>query len=335
MGSLTRYFARRALLFVPMALALATLLFLLVEAVPGSPGDIFIHPGMTAEMQAQVRTNLGLDAPLPQRYLSWLTSLARGDLGWSWSYGAPVTQVITRVLPNTLLLAGVSLLLAFAAGTVIGVVQATRQNSPLDAALNLGVLTFYSVPSFWLGILLLLGFSVAGELVWGWSLGLPISGVVSVDHDLLSPWEQVVDRARHLVLPATTLVLVLAAGVARYARAGMLEVIRSEYVTAARARGLSAGRVLWRHAFPNAALPLITVFGLYVPVLFSGAVFVEAVFAWPGMGLLMVQAISSRDYPLVLAGGLLFGLLVLVGNLVADALYAVADPRIRYGTAER
>lgn len=325
-----RYLLRRVLLFVPMVLALATFLFFLVELAPGGPGEVFLSAGMSRAVQDQLRTNLGLDAPLPVRYLRWLGALATGELGYSWSYGQPVIRVLGSVLPNTLLLTGVSLLMAFVLGTAVGIVQAVKRNTAVDGLLNLGVLLFYSVPSFWLGILLILVFSWAGPQLWGWPVGLPASGAVSVSHDLMGPVARVLDRLVHLVLPATTLVLVLGAGVARHARSSMLEVIRQDYLVAARARGLSRMRVLWRHAFPNSLLPLITLFGLYVPVLFSGAVFVETVFAWPGMGRLMVDAVASRDYPLILAGGMGFGILVLVANLAADLLYGLADPRVRY-----
>lgn len=325
-----RYALRRVLLFVPMLLALATFLFLLVELAPGGPGEVFLGPGMSRAVQDQLRTNLGLDAPLPVRYLRWLAALATGELGYSWSWGQPVARVLASVLPNTLLLTGVSLVMAFVLGTAVGIVQAVKRNTVVDGLLNLGVLLFYSVPSFWLGILLILVFAWAGPQLWGWPVGLPASGAVSVGHDLMGPGARVLDRLSHLVLPATTLALVLGAGVARHARSSMLEVIRQDYVVAARARGLSRMRVLWLHAFPNSLLPLITLFGLYVPVLFSGAVFVEVVFAWPGMGRLMVDAVASRDYPLILAGGMGFGLLVLVANLAADLLYGLADPRVRH-----
>lgn len=325
-----RFLLRRMALAVPLLVAVATLLFALMEMAPGDVSDVWLHPGMTTEVREQVRENMGLDRSLPVRYLRWLGSLARGDLGFSHSQGAPVATVLGQVLPNTLLLSGVALLLAFLVGIGVGVVQAVRQNSFLDHALNLVVLVFYSLPSFWLGIMLILVFSYGARNLWDWSFHLPASGARSVDHDLMGSWEQVLDRMRHLVLPAVTLVLVLAAGVARYARTATLEVIRQEYIRAARARGLSRRRIVLAHALPNALLPLITVLGLYLPVLLSGAVFVEVVFAWPGMGKALVDAVATRDYPLVLAGSLLFAVVVVLGNLMADALYALADPRVRH-----
>jgi peptide/nickel transport system permease protein len=326
----TRYLLRRALLAVPLLLALATLLFLLLEAAPGRPGELLLRPGLTAEVTARIQSNLGLDQPLPVRYLRWIGSLLRGDLGYSYSFGAPVVTVIGSVLPNTLLLAGLSLVLAFLSGVTVGVYQAFRRGTVADGVLSTLVLLLYSVPSFWLGILLILVFSWGAANVWDLPFFLPASGAASVGAEYMPAGEWLLDRLAHLVLPTATLTLALAAGVARYARNATLEVLEKEYVLAARARGLPARVVVVRHVLPNALLPLITVFGLYLPVLFSGAVFVETVFAWPGMGLLMVDAVQARDYPLILGGGFLFGVVVVAGNLLADLLYALADPRVRY-----
>jgi len=324
-----RFVLRRILFALPLLLAVATLLFGLVELAPGDPIDVLAPPGMSEDVREQVRANYGLDQPVPVRYVRWIGSFLRGDLGFSYSRDQPVAAVFGQVLPNTLLLTGTALVLAFVLGAAIGVVQAARQNTLTDAGLNLVVLVFYSVPAFWLGVMLILVFSY-GASRWGWPVQLPASGAVGVDHDLLGLGGRFLDRLRHLILPAATLVLVLAAGVARYARSGMLEVLRTDYVRSARARGLPARTVLWGHAFPNSLLPLITILGLYLPVLFSGAVFVETVFAWPGMGRTMVDAVSTRDYPLILSGSLLFSVLVVLGNLAADVLYAVADPRVRH-----
>ncbi|HSM03427.1 MAG TPA: ABC transporter permease [Longimicrobiales bacterium] len=324
-----RFVLRRLLLAVPLLLGVATLLFVLVEAAPGDPSEIWLDPGMTSEVREQIRANLGLDQPAPVRYVRWIGSAARGDFGFSHSRGQPVRTVLAEILPNTLLLSGTALAVAFLLGVGIGVVQAARQNTLVDQGLSLVVLVFYSIPAFWLGIMMVLVFAL-GASRWNWPIQFPPSGAVGVDHDLLSFPGKVLDRLQHLVLPAATLVLVMAAGIARYARTGMLEVLRSDYVRSARARGLPGRRVLLHHALPNSLLPLITVLGLYLPVLFSGAVFVETVFAWPGMGRAMVDAVGTRDYPLILAGSLLFAVLVVLGNLVADALYVLADPRVRH-----
>jgi peptide/nickel transport system permease protein len=186
------------------------------------------------------------------------------------------------------------------------------------------------MPSFWLAIMLILVFSVSASQ-WGWPVVFPVSGVVGTNHDLLGPLEQLQDRVRHLVLPVLSLTLVLAAGVARYVRTSMLEVIRQDYIRTARAKGLSEFRVIFKHGLRNGLIPVVTLLGLSLPSLLSGTVFIEYVFSWPGVGKLLVDSILQRDYPVVLAGTFLFGGMVVAGNLLADLLYGVVDPRIRHG----
>ena len=326
-----RYILRRLLLAIPLLLGVATLLFVLMEAVPGDYADLFLTPGMTAEVRLQIRENLGLDEPVAVRYLRYLGAMAQGDLGYSFSQQIPVRSALAQAVPSTLVLTGLALVLSFVLGILVGVIQAVRADSWLDRGLNLGVVTLYSVPSFWLGLVLLLVFSYLAGDRWGWPIYFPLSGMSGVEAYAMSAGGRFLDRLWHMALPLATLVLVLAPGVARYARTSMLEVLGRDYVRAARARGLPEWRVLWRHALPNALLPLITVLGLYIPVLFSGAIFVEEVFAWPGMGRLMATAVLERDIPVVMAGSILFAALVIVGNLVADVLYAWVDPRVRHG----
>jgi len=321
---------RRLLWAVPLVLGIATLVFLVVNAAPGDPALFYITPGMSEEVVAQIRANFGLDQPLPARYLAWMTSFFTGDFGWSYRHGAPVRDVLLAFLPNTLLLGGVALLVSFAAGIVLGAVQALRKHGIVDSVVSVVLLAFYSMPSFWLALMLVLVFSFWAPTEWGWSVWFPASGMYSVGYDALGPWEKVVERGRYLVLPVLSLSLVLTAGVARHMRSAMLEVLGQEYIRTARAKGLPESVVLRRHALRNALLPVIGLLGLYLPLLFSGAVFIETVFAWPGMGKAMVDAIGARDYPLVMAGSFLFALLVILGNLLADLLYAAADPRIRY-----
>lgn len=328
---MTRYVGRRILTAVPMILGIATLVFVLLEIAPGDPVNLYITRGTTPETIDQIRTNLGLDRPAPVRYVRWLAGAVTGDLGMSTARNAPVTQVIAEALPNTLLLAAVAFGLAFLFGIVLGVIQAVRQYSLLDSALSVLALFFYSVPSFWLALMLILVFSLAARNAWGWPFWFPASGVVSVDHASLSAWGRLLDRAEHLFLPALTLTLVLSAGVARYMRSSMLEVIHQDYIRTARAKGLPEWRVVFKHALRNALIPIVTLTGLYLPFLFSGAVFIETVFAWPGMGRLIVESITARDYPVVMGVSVVFASLVVLGNLLADVLYAVVDPRIRHG----
>lgn len=312
---------------MPLLLGVVTVTFLLLHLAPGDPTTAYFNPNVPPEVVEAMRQNLGLDEPLHVRYLKWIGAFLTGDFGYSFSQHRPVLESLGWALPNTLLLGGVSLALIFVLGCAAGVVQAIRQYSLLDETLTAGALFIYSMPAFWLALMLVLAVSAP------WmpeALRLPISGMTSLGYESLGFWGRLADRARHLVLPSVALGLASAAGVARYTRGSMLEVIRQDYVRTARAKGLSRARVVLRHVLRNALLPVITLFGLYLPVLFGGAVVIEVVFAWPGMGRLLYSGILARDYPLVMGATFSFGALVVVGNLLADLLYAAADPKVRY-----
>jgi peptide/nickel transport system permease protein len=325
-----RYLVRRVLTAIPLVLGIATIVFIVINLAPGDPTQVLVGPNIRPEIIAQVRANFGLDQPLPVRYVKWMGALLQGDLGYSYSYGRPVVNVIGQILPNTLLLSTAALAVAFTVGVLIGIVQSVRQYSLADQALSVIALFFYSMPSFWLALMLILVFALFARNVWEWPIYFPPSGTRSVDAASMGLIESVLDRARYMVLPVTSLALVLAAGIARYTRGSMLEVIRQDYVRTARAKGLPEGVVILKHTLRNALIPVITLLGLYLPVIFSGTVFIETVFGWPGMGKTIVDAINLRDYPLVMGTSLIFGTMVVLGNLVADVLYAVVDPRIRY-----
>ena len=322
-----RYALRRLLQAVPLLLGIVTLLFFLLHLAPGDPASAFANPNVGPEVIEQMRRNFGLDRPLGEQYLRWLGAFLTGDFGYSFSQFRPVRQVISDALPATLLLGGVSLVLIFGVGVAVGVVQAVRQYSPLDHGLTFGTLFIYSMPTFWLGLMLVLAFAspVVPE-----ALRLPLSGMTSLDFERLSPVGKAADLALHLVLPSISLGLASAAAVARYARGAMLEVVRQDYIRTARAKGLSERTVILKHALRNALLPVVSLLGLFLPILFGGAVVIEVVFSWPGMGRLLYDSVLARDYPVVLAATFLFGVLVILGNLAADLLYAAIDPRIRY-----
>lgn len=324
------YLARRLLAAVPLVLGIATIVFFVLNLAPGDPTARMVSPGMTAEVAEQMRANYGLDQPVHVRYVKWMGAALTGDFGVSHSHNRPVTDVLLAFLPNTLLLSGCALGLAFLIGIVLGAVQAVRQYSLLDQSMSVVMLFFYSMPSFWLAVMLILTFSLYARNVWHWPIWFPASGMTSVDFASLSLGAKIKDLGMHMVLPTLSLTLVLTAGIARYMRGSMLEVIRQDYVRTARAKGLPEGRVVFKHALRNALIPVITLLGLYIPVLFSGTVFIEYVFGWPGMGKTLVDAINMRDYPLVMAGSFFFALMVVLGNLLADVLYAAVDPRIRY-----
>lgn len=324
-----RFLIRRVLGAVPLLIGIATIIFFAVHAAPGDPIDNLAPQGMTAEAKAQARARLGLDDPLPIQYVRWLADVARGDFGVSIREGRPALDVLRGFLPNTLILSGAALLVAFVLGILIGTIQAVRQNSVLDSALSLITLFFYSMPSFWLALIMILVFVLFASSA-GWPIHFPASGVQSLDYYRMSGGARLLDRLWYLVLPATTLALVLMAGVARYMRSSMLEVVRQDYVRTARAKGLPESRVIFRHALRNALIPIVTLMGLYVPLLLTGTVFVEQVFQRPGVGLMIVNGIAQRDYPIIMVGSFFFAFAVVLGNLIADVLYGVVDPRIRY-----
>jgi peptide/nickel transport system permease protein len=323
------YILRRLLGAIPLLIGIATIIFFVLNLAPGDPTAFYFNPNMPPEVIEQLRRNMGLDQPLHIQYFRWITSFFRGDFGQSFAQGRPVADILFEALPNTLILTGSALLLVFIIGILVGVLQAVRQYSIFDSASSVISLFFYSMPSFWLALMLMLLFSLKAHQ-WGWPIALPPTGITSVDYEFLTAGGKVMDRLAHLVLPVGTLTLALAAGVARYTRGQMLEVVRQDFIRTARAKGLPERTVIMKHGLRNSLLPVITLLGLYLPFLFSGAVFVEVIFAWPGMGRIIVDAIFQRDYPLVMATSFLFAVIVVLGNLVADVLYGVADPRIRY-----
>jgi peptide/nickel transport system permease protein len=323
------FILKRLLGAIPLLLGIATIIFFVLNLAPGDPTTFYFNPNVPPEIIEQLRRNLGLDQPLYIQYFKWLTSFFRGDFGYSLAQSRPVADVVFEALPNTLMLTGTALVLVFLIGMFIGVLQAVRQYSIFDSTSSVVSLFFYSMPSFWLALMLVLIFSLKAH-TWGWPIALPATGITSVDYEFMGTGEKIMDRISHLILPVGTLTLALAAGVARYMRGQMLEVIRQDYIRTARAKGLAERTVIMKHALRNSMLPVITLLGLYLPFLFSGTIFIEYIFAWPGMGRIIVDAIFQRDYPLVMATSFIFAVIVVVGNLLADVLYAVADPRIRY-----
>ncbi len=320
---------RRLLRIPPVVLGVVTLLFLMLELAPGDPARMIIAPGMSESTIEQIRSNYGFDQPLTVRYVRWIGAAARGDLGYSISMARPVSSVIKGLLPQTILLVGLAMGIAFALGILIGTWQAVRAGGFADSVLNGITLFFHSMPSFWLAIMLVLVFSLMASQ-WGWPISFPASGTRGISYEFMNAGEQLVDRIRHLVLPGATLTLVMLGGISRQVRTAVLEELQTDHVRAARGRGHSERTILWRHILRNALLPIITLAGLYLPILFGGAVFVESVFAWPGMGRALVGAIGARDFPLIIGISFVMSMVVVLGNLIADLLYLRADPRIRY-----
>lgn len=320
-----QYIARKLLLTIPLLWGVITLIFLLLQAAPGDPSDRFITPDTPPEIAQQIKDKWGLDDPVHVQYGRMLGNLMTGEFGYSIVQERPVFDIIGDALPNTLVLSLVTLVIIYAVGIFLGVIQAVRQYSFTDNAASVISLFFYSMPSFWLALMLMLLFA----LNLGW---LPAAGMVdAVEHEYMTPLEQLLDRLQHIILPGVALGVASAAGTARYMRSSMLEVIRQDYIRTARAKGLSERVVVFKHALRNAMLPIVTLLGLSLPYLFSGSVLIEIIFAWPGMGRVIVAAIFAQDTPLIIACFFVFTMVVVAGNLLADLLYSLVDPRIRLG----
>jgi peptide/nickel transport system permease protein len=317
-----RLLARRLLQGLAVVWIVVTLTFLLLHL---APGDAFSYHDrhIPAEVIARWRHIYCLDRPIAVQYGCYVRSMASGNLGYSVSQQRPVLDILIDYVPRTIELMLVSLLVSFGIGIALGVLEARRRGQFADWGSRAIVLFFYSMPDFWLALMLVLIFAY-------WIPIFPISGIEDVINGPSFSWGQrVIDHIRHLVLPATSLVLLTCAAIARFQRSAMLDVMRMDFVITARAKGTSENAIVRHHVLRNALLPIITLAGLALPALLGGAVLVELVFSWPGMGWVTAAAIGNRDYALVMASVLVTSVLVVVGNVVADLLYALADPRVR------
>ena len=321
---MSRYLTRRLLGIIPLLLGISFFVYALLNLVPGSPTDQYeFNPTIRPEDRERIIENLGLNEPWYARYFVWLGNVLQGDLGNSFVNFAPVDAALANALPNTLILSVTSLLFALLLSVPIGILSAIKLNSFFDRAVTIITTAFYSIPSIWLGLLLIIVFSVQFQ-AWGFP-SLPTSGVRDLRGDS-GFW----DRVEHLILPAFTLGVVQLAGWTRYVRSSMLEVIRQDFIRTAQAKGLRERSVLLRHAFRNALLPLVTLVGLTIPDLFGGALIVENVFGYPGIGQLTITSLNRNDYSIAMAAIMILALLTVIGNLIADVLYGVMDPRVRY-----
>lgn len=317
-----RLIIRRLLTLFPLVWLVLTLTFVVVQAAPGSYADTIDNPRLSPETRQAIRSHYGVDQPLLTQYWRWLGAVVSGDLGTSFMYKEPVSRVIARALPPTLLLAGTGLIITLLMGLMLALASAHRPDGWADRIITLLSLGLYGVPSFWLAGMLILIFSVS----LGW---FPPSHMFSVNASSQGGFFRLIDLLHHLFLPAVCLGIVGAAGTARYLRSTLLDVGGSRYILAARARGIPARRILWVHALRPALLPVVTLLGLSLPLLVSGSVVVETIFSWPGMGQVAYNAARARDVPLILGATLLGTVAVILGNLLADVLYAVVDPRAR------
>lgn len=324
---MTAYLLQRLAALVPLLLGITLITFVVMHLAPGEPVEMqtAMNPKVSAQARERLREFYGLDKPLHVQYVNWLGRLARLDFGRSFAPdNRPVMDKISERIPVTLSLNVIALLLEFGLAIPIGILAATRRDTLLDKGITLFVFLGFAVPTFWLALILMYLFGV--KLGW-----LPISGLHSLGSDKLHGLAWFGDLARHLILPISIATFGSLAGLSRYMRSTMLEVIGQDYITTARAKGLTERVVIYRHALRNALLPVITLLGFSLPGLIGGSVIFETIFAIPGMGQLFYMGVMSRDYPLVM-GILTIGAgLTLVGNLLADLAYAVADPRIRHG----
>lgn len=318
---------------IPVIMGVTLISFLIIHLAPGKPTDVMteLNPKITPEARARLEKYYGLDKPVMVQYGLWLKRIALFDFGNSFSAdGRPVMDkiwdpkqpVADRRLSVTVIINLLSMLLIVAVAIPLGVYSATRPYSLADRVSTVFVFIGFATPTFWLSLLLMILFSV--KLGW-----LPISGLKSLNYASLAPWDQFLDKARHLVLPVFVSAFGGIAGMSRYMRSSMLEAISHDYITTARAKGLSERAVIYRHALRNALLPLVTLLGLSIPGLIGGSVIFETIFGIPGMGQLSYQAIMARDYPVIMCVLTISALLTLVGNLSADVCYALVDPRIR------
>ena len=317
-----RYIVRRLLQMIPILFGITLITFIIINAAGSPLQNMEFNPRVKPEDIERIRHNLGLDEPVWKRYFIWLSNVLRGDLGLSLINFRPVTERIQEVMFNTLLLAILSTTISLFIAVPLGIYAATHRNSPVDRVTSVLSVAGYAIPTVWLGLLLIILFSIQFEK-WGFP-SLPVGGVRDLRGD-----GGIRDRIEHLILPITALVIPQVGVWLFWVRSNMLEVLGQDYMRAARARGLREKSVLYRHGLRNALIPLVTIVGLTIPEIFAGALIVENIFAYPGMGRLTITAIGDKDHTLVMGITLVFAVLVIVGNLIADLLYAVADPRIR------
>lgn len=316
-----KYIIRRLLHLIPVVIVISVLIFGIIKLAPGDPVGANLDPKASAAQRQAERARLGLDKPMPVQYLNWVKRSIRGDFGESYMYKRPVSEVIPQFIMNSFILNVVTYILAFLISIPIGIVCAVKQYSKTDDFWTVFSIIGISMPSFFFALLLIYIFSV--KLNW-----FPINGMVTPGKNAVG-FAKFKDIMYHMALPAVVLTVGSMASLVRYTRTSMLEVINQDYIRTARSKGLNEKVVIYKHAFRNALIPIVTIIGFSIPGLFSGAVILEKVFVWPGIGNIMMDSISARDYNLMMALNMFFALLTLLGNLLADIGYALVDPRIK------
>lgn len=315
---MTTYIIRRLVMMIPILIGISILSFAIMYAAPGKPTVLNLDPDISVEDRERQMERLGLNDPAHIQYLRWMGNVLQGDLGHSFTRKQPVTKLIMDRLPNTIILMVVSTFLAVIIAIPFGILSATRQYSKLDYSVTVASFLGLATPNFWLGLMLIMVFSVQ----LGWT---PVGGVSTLGADF-----NLLDRLHHIILPAFVLATADMAGLTRYTRSSMLEVINQDYIRTARAKGFKERTVVYKHGLRNGLIPIITIFGLMLPTFIGGSVVVETLFSWPGIGKLFIDATFERDYPVIMAITMFAAVLTVLGNLIADILYAILDPRIEY-----
>ncbi len=319
-----KFIIRRLFQLIPLLIGVSLISFFVMHLAPGDPTALFADPNIDPADLARIRANWGLDKPIIVQYFYWLGNALRGDFGTSYTTGRPVISEVLERLPATLLLMIPSFIITFLITIPLGVISAVKKGTWFDNVVTVLSFAGMATPSFWLGLMLMLFFAV--HLDW-----LPAVGMYDPLLRDQGLGARVLDVLKHMILPLTTMTILSLAGITRYQRASMLEVLNQDYIRTARAKGLPERIVIYKHALRNSLIPIVTILGLSLPGLFGGAFIIETIFAWPGMGRLGVMAVFQRNYPLIMGIVILSALLIMLGNLFADLGYALVDPRIRYG----
>ena len=318
---MVRFLLNRFLVSVLIIWGVLTLTFVIIHLAPGDPSAMYVDPEIPPQVVENIREQMGLNASLSQQYFSWIRESIQGNLGISFSYKKPVSALLLETIPNTLYLTVTVFLIQMLLGIIIGVITALKKDSFVDISINSGLIIMYSFPGFWLALMFILIFSYhLGWLPSSQMSSLGISG---------NYVEVLLDRIKHLILPAMVLVISYTAYTARFIRASFSEVLDQDYIRTSIAYGLKPGQIYFKYALKNSLLPVVTLLGIYLPFLLGGAVVIEYIFAWPGMGRLTVEAIFAHDYPLILGSTIIAAITVVAGNFLSDVFYALVDPRIK------
>ena len=322
-----KYILKRLLNLIPVVFIISVVIFGTVKSMPGDPVTAYLGAGSkaTEEQRNQIREQLGLNKSLPEQYVVWISNLVKGDLGNSMKFKAPVSDIIGQYVWNTFLLNCAALIVGIALAIPIGIRQAVKKFTKFDNFWTVFSLLGVSVPTFFFAVLLIFYVSIPTGAI-------PVSGMRDATQAMFgydNVFAEIVDVARHMILPVTVLAFSNFATFVRYVRSSMIDVINQDYVRTARAKGLKEKVVIYRHAFKNALIPLVTLLGLYIPTLFSGAMILETVFAWPGLGKILIDSITAQDQSIITACLMFSAVLMLAGNLLSDVLYSVVDPRVK------